>query len=585
MGLSTLPSRLGASRQADLSRRRIEKGETNVRKLVPKELSVVLVVAILLTAFAGFGAPPAAAAPHQPRVHWSPCYRDLGYPFECTTVEVPLDYSHPGRAAISISMVRLPASDPARRIGSLFLNPGGPGGSGVDFALQAGPYLYSDEVRARFDMVGFDPRGIGRSTALRCFGTPRQWTGYFTPFPYPTTSEEEAVWQAADGYVVGACEQRAGRIIDHMTTADAARDLDLLRQAVGDEMLTYAGFSYGSYLGVTYANLFPDKVRALVVDGVLDPIAWSTGEPGQGDTLPFSTRLRSDAGALDTLGQFFLLCDAGAANCAFAPDSANRFAALYASLLENPLVITLPDGSTYLFTHAHLISNALGAMYSSFSWPSFAELLAALESMAPPEEIGLRLQALWEDVGLVTKRGSPQYPNYVEGFPGVACSDSDNPDNYAAWAAAADDAEAQYGYFGRLWTWASSICAAWPGSQDSRFVGPFDSATAHPVLVANTLHDPATRYQGALTVHDLLPDSGLLTVEGWGHTTPFLSQCGDQVVSDYLLYGTLPPEGMVCYQDYVPFSSPLLAPDPEAKSGRSFVVPAMVPDIVREVVR
>ena len=545
-------------------------------------MTLLLVVAILLTAFSGLCPIPAGAAPQQPKVHWSPCYRDMGYPFECTTVQVPLDYANPGRAAISIAMVRLPASDPARRIGSLFLNPGGPGGSGVDFALGAGPYLYSDEVRARFDMVGFDPRGIARSTALRCFGTPRQWTGYFTPFAFPTTPEEEAIWEAADLYVVDACERRAGRIIDHMSTADTARDLDLLRQAVGDEMLTYAGYSYGTYLGVTYANLFPDRVRALLVDGVLDPIAWSTGEPGQGDTVPFSTRLRSDAGARDTLNQFFLLCDAGGANCAFASDSANRFAALYDGLLANPLVIVLPDGSTFTFTHSDLISNALGAMYDSFSWPSFAELLATIEAMAGPEEIGFRLQALWEDLGLITKRGSPQYPNYVEGFPGVACSDSDNPDNYAAWAAAADDAEANYGYFGRIWTWASSICAAWPGSQGSRFVGPFDGATANPVLVANTLYDPATRYQGALTVHNLLPGSGLLTVEGWGHTTLFLSQCADQIVSDYLLYGTLPTEGTVCYQDWVPFTDGLEALALEAKAGRSRAIPAMVTDMVRE---
>lgn len=260
-------------------------------------ISLFLVVAALLGMCAVLIAAPANAAPPKPKANWSPCYKDLGYQFECATVQVPLDYSNPGKAAILIAMVRLPATDPARRIGSLFLNPGGPGGSGVDFALGAGPFLYSDEVRARFDIVGFDPRGILRSTAVRCFGTPKQWTDALAPFPYPITPDEELIWQTAELFLDDACEQRAGRIIDHMTTADVARDLDLLRQAVGDEKLTYAGFSYGSYLGVTYANLFPDNVRALVVDGVLDPIAWAIGEPGQGSTLPFSTRLRSDAGA------------------------------------------------------------------------------------------------------------------------------------------------------------------------------------------------------------------------------------------------------------------------------------------------
>ncbi len=546
-------------------------------------MTLLLVIAILLTAFPALRAVPAVAAPPQPRANWNPCYRDYGFPFECTTVQVPLDYSNPNRATISIAMIRLPVSDPAQRIGSLFLNPGGPGGSGFDFALFAGPYLYSDEVRARFDIVGFDPRGIGRSTALRCFGTPRQWTGYYTPFAFPTTPEEEAIWEAADRYLLDACEQRAGRIIDHMTTADVARDLDLLRQAVGDEQLTYAGYSYGSYLGITYANLFPGNVRALVVDGVLDPIAWSTGEPGQ-ESMPFSTRLRSDAGAIDTLSEFFRLCDEGS-DCAFAPDAASRFDALAARLRAEPLVVTMPDGATLILTYSDLIINALGAMYDSFSWSSFAEFLFAIETLAGPTEIGTRLQTFWKDLGFITKRGFPQYPNYVEGFPGVACSDSDNPDSYAAWSAVAAASEAEYGYFAPYWTWVSSICAAWPGSKDSRYAGPFDSSTANPVLVASTLHDPATRYDGALTVSGLLPNSRLLTVHGWGHATLFLSQCADQAVSNYLLDGTLPPEGTICYQDYVPFSSPPAAiVAPEATTGRSRVTPALVPDAVRQAI-
>ena len=245
---------------------------------------------------------------------------------------MPLDHARPRGAAISIAVIRLPATDPTRRIGSLFLNPGGPGGSGVDFTLFAGPFLYTEEVRARFDLVGFDPRGIMRSTALRCFGTPRQWAPYFTRFAFPITPEEEAIWIASDRYLVQACDQRGGRIIDHMTTADVARDLDLLRQAVGDSRLTYAGYSYGSYLGVTYANLFPDKVRALVVDGVLDPIAWATGRAGEGSRIPFSTRLRSDVGAQATLNEFFRLCDANPDNprvlgpdgCTFSGNSAGR---------------------------------------------------------------------------------------------------------------------------------------------------------------------------------------------------------------------------------------------------------------------
>jgi pimeloyl-ACP methyl ester carboxylesterase len=173
-------------------------------------------------------------------------------------------------------------------------------------------------VRARFDLVGFDPRGIARSTALRCFGTTNQAVSVFTPFPFPMTRDEFEQWIAAERRLVDACDQRGGRIADHMATADVARDMDSLRAALGDAQLTYAGVSYGSYLGVTYANMFPSRVRAIVVDGVLDPIASSTGRGGEAATLPFSTRLHSDVGAQATLNEFFRLCDARGSRCPFS---------------------------------------------------------------------------------------------------------------------------------------------------------------------------------------------------------------------------------------------------------------------------
>lgn len=545
---------------------------------------VVLSLAILLSlSLSMLPTSWSQAAPPVPRINWSHCYREFGFPFECATVQVPLDYSNPGAASIGIAIVRLPASDPANKIGSLFFNPGGPGGSGVDFLLFAGPFLYTDEVRARFDLIGFDPRGIARSTALRCFGNPRQWAPYFTPFAFPITLEQAELWEAADRYVDDACARRGTRIIDHMSTAETARDLDLLRQAVGDEQLNYAGYSYGTFLGVTYANLFPDKVRALVVDGVLDPIAWTTGNPGEGDTTPFSTRLRSDKGALDTLNEFFRLCDENPATCAFSGDAAERYAALAASLRAAPIPIQFPDGSVFFFTYQDLIGNSLGAMYNSFSWPDFALFLADIESLASPAQLGMRLYAIWEDLGFINRRGFPHYPNFIEGFPGVACADSDNPDNYPAWWDNAQQAEADFGYFGPLWTYVSSICAAWPGEQSSRYIGPFTANTANTVLVVGNFFDPATRYEGAQIVAGLLPNSRLLSMNGWGHVSLFLSQCADQAVSEYLLDGSLPAEGMVCDQDLTPFVDfgPSLAAG-DAKQARASLISRLVPEAVRK---
>ncbi len=524
-----------------------------------------------------------AAAPAS-NLNWSPCYRAFG-PLQCTTVQVPLDYDNPNGTSISIAMVRLPATDAANRIGSLFLNPGGPGGSGVDLLLFAVPFL-PPPLRARFDIIGFDPRGIARSTALRCFGTPRQWGPYFTPFAFPITAEEEEAWITADRYLDSACEQRGGPIIDHMATADVARDLDLLRQAVGDEKLSYYGISYGSYIGQTYANMFPDNFRALAIDGVLDPIAWSTGAPGEQD-LPFSTRLRSDAGAMATLDEFFRLCDEGGSKCAFsdptAADAAERFADLADLLLAQPILVVDPvSGELVPFTYQDLIANALGAMYDSHSWPAFAQLLAFIHSQASPADLGAALRALWQQEGFITKRGFPTYPNFVEGFPAVACSDSDNPHAYTAWSRAGAESDATFGYFGRIWTWISSICAEWPGADADRYMGPFDQTTTNPVLIIGNQFDPATRYEGAVRAHNLLPNSALLTVHAWGHASLGLSGCAFGVLINYLISGATPAPGTVCEQDFVPFAAPSMASPgaSEGASARQSLNASLVPETV-----
>jgi hypothetical protein len=186
--------------------------------------------------------------------------------------------------------------------------------------------------------------------------------------------------------------------------------------------------------------------------------------------------------------------------------------------------------------------------------------LAFLESRASPAALGQAMAAFRVPeprsrtaTGYITRRGFPHYPNFIEGFPGVACSDSDNPASYDAWVEAGAQADAAHGYFGRIWTWASSICAEWPGQDDDRYTGPFDTATGNPVLVVGARWDPATRYQGAVIADDLLPNSALLTVNSWGHTSLFTSACADEAVAAYLISVTTPAPGTVCEQDLVPW--------------------------------
>jgi pimeloyl-ACP methyl ester carboxylesterase len=496
----------------------------------------------------------AASAP------WSPCYRDVGAQFGvsygCRSFNVPLDHDRPDGPAVSLAVVRLPATDPARKIGSLLVNPGGPGGSGVDFVLFFGPaagFVWGPEVRARFDIVGFDPRGIGRSTAIRCFGNERQAAEVFAPVAFPLTPEEEALFEAGDGLLADQCDRRGTKIGDHMSTASVARDMDLLRSWLGDERLTYAGFSYGSYLGVTYANLFPDRVRAILIDGVLDPVAWANVE----GAIPFSTRLRSDQGAQTTLERFFTLCDAASSgNCALAPDSESRFANLAATLLAGPVPIVDPEtGEASFISYQDVIGFMLGTLYDPLSYADAAEVLALLEVLAPPAAIGAAYARLQQANGLINKRGFPNYVNAAEGFVAVACEDTSNPASYGVWSAEGAAADAAFGYFGRIWTWASSPCAQWPLSDPGRYTGPFSAATANPVLVIGNLYDPATRYEGAATVRGLLPNSALVTLDMPGHTSLGLSGCAGFVSGRYLLDPSTAPsaDGLVCPAEFNPF--------------------------------
>jgi pimeloyl-ACP methyl ester carboxylesterase len=495
-------------------------------------------------------APVTAKPAPSARPTWVPC-RDG---FECTTVFVPLDYGQPDGVRVALSVVRLPAADRAHRIGSLLTNPGGPGGSGVDFVRGIAQFVPL-ELRGRFDIVGFDPRGVMRSSPLRCYDTFNEAMAGAPPFPFPLTSAEEDVQRRTDQAFAGACARHGGPILSHMSTADVARDMDTLRQALGDQRLTFLGYSYGSFLGQVYANLFPDRVRALVIDGVLDPVAWTTGRGSESATTPLPVRIASAQGASRTMGEFFRLCDAAGTDCAFSGGAARRYSALTTKLRRAPVVVKDPSGQEQTLTYADLVAITRGALYEPLVWPDAAAFFADVERAASAQQLGRRLATLRAGLGLSTAAQEP-YPNIREGGPGVACSDSLNPRSFDVWRNAVHASARQYRYFGRAWGWALSACAPWPATAgQDRYLGPWSARTSAPVLVVGNFFDPATRYQGAVTASRLLPSSRLLSYAGWGHVAYFArgNYCINTAVTRYLLTAQPPAPGLVCQPEGSPF--------------------------------
>lgn len=507
-------------------------------------------------------------------LRWRPCFGEFGPGFECATARVPLDYDRLDGGKIPVDLVRLPASgDPELREGSLFLNPGGPGGSGIDFILGAGPFLFTDEVRATYDLVGFDPRGIIRSNPLLCFGTLNAAFSAFAPFAFPTTPDEEDILRGANNFLQTQCDNRGGIIQNKMSSANVARDLEVLRAAVGDEQLNFAGYSYGSVLGQVYAGLFPDNVGHVIIDGVIDIQDW-VGDPGvlARDTTVLNQRIRSDIGAEDSLEEFFRQCDAaGPPDCLIAPDAEVRGRAVLDDLQQNgPVFVTDPfSGETFPVSYEFFVGNVLGALYATDAWGFigfiFADVEAALAAAGRTASpvLGTRLEQL--ETMVPVRRPNPKYPNFVEGFPGVTCSDTSNPVNFDAWSDAAAQLSVESPTFGSIWTWSDSVCNRWPGKDQDRFVGPFGRDTANPVLVLSTVYDPATSYQQAQSARDRLPGSVLVTVDGAGHTTLFTSTCVDQIQADFLIRDIVPADNTVCAQD---INLPFAPIEPQAQEGR-----------------
>ncbi|MBT0993389.1 alpha/beta hydrolase [Cellulomonas sp. DKR-3] len=513
-------------------------------------------------------------------IDWFDCTNVVGPRFDCGTVDLPLDYDEPEGATTSVALLRYRTADPSRKVGTLFVNPGGPGGSGVDIATYA-PDLFPADVLARFDVVGFDPRGTNFSDNVQCWRNLGEQTNAILPLlttPFPRGAVQSADFVRASTAFGRACSTTGQPLSASMSTADVARDMDVLRRTLGDTRLTYLGFSYGTYLGNVYANLFPDRVRAVVLDGVLDPVAWQ-GTAATAD-VPQTQRIKSGDGAWKALQRILAVCGAkGPDYCwtARIGEPTKVFTQLSNKLKKSPIELDYGDGFTATIDYPMMMSVLLSDLYAADAWQyvdwdidMFWAMAKESSSAKSPERAAAvkrfkaRLSAAEAqeraaDARVAELAEAPgfafPYNSAPEAFQSVLCTDGLNPRYASRWPAAAAKAAQTGSGFGPLWTWSSAPCASatWTARAEDSYRGTFTHRTAAPVLVVGNYWDPATNYRGAVKAAALLPNSSLISSNSWGHTAYGTSQCVTKAVTNYLVTGKAPQDGLTCRGDSQPF--------------------------------
>lgn len=498
--------------------------------------AVAAALAVLAAGCSGVVTRPAAAPStmagyYAQRLDWQPC--DNG--FECARLLVPFDYAWPGGRRFSLSVIKLPAADPSRRIGALVVNPGGPGGSGVQYALGARSE-FPAAVLDRFDIVGFDPRGVGASQpALTCLTGP-QLDQYLAVDDMASDAAQLAEVVAQSKLYAARCARNSAALLPYAGTQNAARDLDVLRAALGQPRLTYLGKSYGTYLGTWYAQLFPRRVRALVLDGAVDPDTSSLQEDLT-QAEGFQVALRSFAAWCLATAGCPVRASTGQHGAGGGVDAAvARLEALIVRANSVPLANKLGNGQ--VADGAMLLNGVIAALYSKSTWPDLKTGLA--RAFGGDGTVLIQLSNL-----LYERNPDGTYSNLADADISISCLDRPWPRSLAAWQAAAAAATRAAPLFGAPIVWGTLPCAYWP--VPSYPLPRIRAAGAAPILVVGTLRDPATPYRWAQALAGDLSSGVLLGWNGDGHTAYGEgSACVDTIVNDYLISLSVPRSGMVC---------------------------------------
>ena len=466
-------------------------------------------------------------------------WRSCGKQLDCATVTVPLDWANPGGATIPLSVIRHRASKPNQRIGTIFANPGGPGDTGVGL-IRAGGDELDTWGEGRFDWISWDPRGTYGSSPVNCFISSDAEARFWNGATIPSTAAESQAFTERTTELARRCGEAMGPTLSHISTTDTVRDMEALRAQLGEETITYVGLSYGTLIGQMYASMFPEHVRAMMLDGIVDPVAYSASA---------ESRVANSVSSTDEVfAQFLSTCDtAGPARCALAghgESAASRVARLFGEVRKSPIPAprASPPG---VLTYGDLQVSSFAPLRDPALWPAYAtQLNAAIEGDASALVTSARLST------------SPAAWNEVTKSAAISCLDSPASRPVDQWPSVIGDLAKRSPLAGSTqgwWLWAP--CASnWPAHSDDRFTGPWTAQTAAPILLIGTRYDPNTSYANAVRSERLLGNAVLLTHNGYGHlSTKDHSTCIEKWRVKYLVNLETPPRGTICQADSKPF--------------------------------
>lgn len=464
---------------------------------------------------------PALATYYHQKLAWRDCGAD-----QCADLTVPLDYAHPTGRVIKLSVLRVPATQRSHRIGALVVNPGGPGASATQFAAEGALGYFRPALTEHFDIVGFDPRGVSAKAAINC-GNTAQTDAIAEANPSPRTAAE---WQAtiavARSYMQ-RCQRLSGPLVAHVSTVEAAKDMDILRAALGEPTLNYFGASYGTFLGATYAGLFPHNVGRMVLDGALNP-ALSSQEMALQQARSLEVALRSYvAGCVAAKG-----CPLGTS----VPAGVARVQQLLAQVAAHPL----PTGTAHPLDEALALYAIWAPLYVRANWP---QLTSALTEAIDRGRGSQMLDLAYGYIG----RGTTSYDdNALAAQNAINCLDNDDPVPWQQVESLVPEFQRASPTFGRVFASLLPTCSFYP-VQDHHRTSAIRAQGAAPIVVIGTTRDPVTPLGWARALASQLASGVLVTRNGDGHTAYSEgNDCINNLVEKYFVSGVVPRSGTAC---------------------------------------